>query len=618
MSKKEEQLARMKGLMTYGIDNTPKQTPISESIEGPDGKIYSIIREGVKYFIKTAPKGSKLVAESFDYIGGFMNKKNNEFSSYNQASKNLELKMRSLNEAYGVNKPVEVLNPEKKETLMVEMTESMKESIARYRQIMNNASKIMNENSTISASNTGNPEAPKTSTFNPKLGAPYNQNANAILDKDLKMSANDPKKQGEPYGESEKTEKYKNAEYVPQGSVANQHPNGGKVVRVNEGYFTNPNIPEEDQLPETPDEIDLKENEFEEGVEDYIGFANDEPTTESEEDYDLDNIDVDLDDIDMEDEEEEGDDEIDLDDIDTEDEEGDEEGDEEDDYELEYGSDNDEEIENLKSEVEDLRDMVSQLMSDRDFEDDTDVDYELEVDDLEDTPEESEIEESCDTMNEAMVSSSPVNKLHNEHWPGERLQSYSKNRRSPFGAARIMMDLYKKYEDYLNDDDLYWIEVSMDAFDDLGKCYQSLKRDPSRFEVLKPIIKTSYKKLHVFQSSRLIKLLMDNNEWEMYNLIYDKIEAIEDTFENEFNIDLNLVLAEGVNLNAFGKHVGYRKKPMTLPKTKNNEKEGYIDWNDESVYSEEPFGSKIGSSAPYDKVVEAVTTHVFENLKKKI
>ena len=47
---------------------------------------------------------------------------------------------------YGVNKPVELLNPEKKErNLWLEMTDAMKASLARYRQIMNNAAGIMNE-----------------------------------------------------------------------------------------------------------------------------------------------------------------------------------------------------------------------------------------------------------------------------------------------------------------------------------------------------------------------------------------------------------------------------------------------------------------------------------------
>lgn len=67
-------------------------------------------------------------------------------------------------------------------------------------------------------------------------------------------------------------------------------------------------------------------------------------------------------------------------------------------------------------------------------------------------------------------------------------------------------------------------------------------------------------------------------------------------------------------LNDFGKHPGYRKKPMSLPETGSDEG----DWNDESVYSEAPFGEKIGDSAPFEKVVAAITEAVFADIKKKI
>ena len=69
-------------------------------------------------------------------------------------------------------------------------------------------------------------------------------------------------------------------------------------------------------------------------------------------------------------------------------------------------------------------------------------------------------------------------------------------------------------------------------------------------------------------------------------------------------------------LNDFGKHPGYRKKPMNLPPTGEDKNKWGRDWNDESVYSEEPFGSKIGSSAPFD-IVQHVTDSIMEQIKKK-
>ena len=523
MSKRDEQIARMKGLMTYGISNTSKKTPVTESVEGADGKVYAIIREGAKFYIKSTQKGSELVTESFDYIGGFMNKKNNEFSSYNQASKNLELKLRSINEAYGVNKPVELLNPDKKEELMVEMTDSMKASLARYRQIMNNAAGIMNESSVISVSNTGNPEAPKTTSFSPKLGAPYTNTAEAKLDSDLKTTANDPEKQGEPFGDNSKAEEYKDAKYVPDGSVANKKPSGGKVVRVNENEefeetieeceeWGSCGLPSSEGVGEVGDDAPftetvhetLEKNNFfhndtvsdevniNEDAEDFVGFADDDETVEEgndEDDIDLDDIDLDLDSDEMEDEE--------LDDIDTE-ESLDDEGELEDSEEDEM-----DELSMLRSEVEELRELVNQLMGDEDFEDE-EPEYELEVDDDDDFDDESDE------------------------------------------------------------------EFDLDDEDDFDEDYED-----------------DFEDMH--ESRKIVNSIVES-----------------------------VLKEEGTKLNVFGKHPGYRKKVMSLPKTGSDNDGSTRDWNDDSVYSEQPFGEKIGSSAPFEKAINSTVDSIVESLKKKI
>jgi hypothetical protein len=74
------------------------------------------------------------------------------------------------------------------------------------------------------------------------------------------------------------------------------------------------------------------------------------------------------------------------------------------------------------------------------------------------------------------------------------------------------------------------------------------------------------------------------------------------------------MMQEETKLNVFGKHPGYRKKPMTLPQTGSDEG----DWNDSSVYSEQPFGQGVGDSAPFDKVVKSAVETVMESLKKKL
>lgn len=101
---------RMKELM--GI------TPINEnftrsSIEltkmGPDGNVYGIVRENHEYYIKIATKKeTKLVAEDFSYIGGLKNKKQEAYSTYAKAIKQLNLKFNSLNEAYGKSGQINV------------------------------------------------------------------------------------------------------------------------------------------------------------------------------------------------------------------------------------------------------------------------------------------------------------------------------------------------------------------------------------------------------------------------------------------------------------------------------------------------------------------------------
>ena len=71
-------------------------------------------------------------------------------------------------------------------------------------------------------------------------------------------------------------------------------------------------------------------------------------------------------------------------------------------------------------------------------------------------------------------------------------------------------------------------------------------------------------------------------------------------------------------LHDFGKHPGYRKKPMDLPPTGEDKNEHGEDWNDESVHSEEPFGKQIGDSSPFNQLVDAVTQDVMYQLKHGI
>ena len=74
---------------------------------------------------------------------------------------------------------------------------------------------------------------------------------------------------------------------------------------------------------------------------------------------------------------------------------------------------------------------------------------------------------------------------------------------------------------------------------------------------------------------------------------------------------------EVTKLNVFGKHPGYRKKPMKHPDNDEVAPNGARDWNDDSAKSQEPFGKQIGSSAPYtDKTVNILTDMIYQHVKK--
>ena len=141
-----EQISRMKALMGYGLQTESKKAPYS-SVEnqktGADGNVYGIVREGTKYYIKSAPNKKNLVKEDFNYIGGFRNRKDYQYDSFADAQKNFDLKMMSLREAANrQDYNISSWDLEKKENVVIEATDKMRSEINRSRQIMENAMKI--------------------------------------------------------------------------------------------------------------------------------------------------------------------------------------------------------------------------------------------------------------------------------------------------------------------------------------------------------------------------------------------------------------------------------------------------------------------------------------------
>lgn len=108
--KGNDQVSRMKNLMGIAhITENTKTSVVELTKTGPDGKVYGIVRENHKYFIKITNKKQNLIAEDFRYMGGLQNKTEKSYDSYSQATKQLNLKFLSLNEALEKSEQINVL-----------------------------------------------------------------------------------------------------------------------------------------------------------------------------------------------------------------------------------------------------------------------------------------------------------------------------------------------------------------------------------------------------------------------------------------------------------------------------------------------------------------------------
>ena len=246
-NKFDKQLERMEYLMSYRMptNESKNSNSVAYSAEAADGNRYGIIKENSKYYIKVCKNAEKAnLAESYDYIHGITAKKENEYKSYNEATKHFELKLMSLNEAHNGNVRTSTVDFKRGEKTLAHLTEEARKELDRMHTILENSM-------TIGMKNTGNPEAPKTASFSASIGHPFTEKGEAKLDKDLKSTATAPEKQGEPFDKEEKVsdadlesdkapkgcescKDYEDAKYVPADAVAAKKPTGGKVVRVNE------------------------------------------------------------------------------------------------------------------------------------------------------------------------------------------------------------------------------------------------------------------------------------------------------------------------------------------------------------------------------------------------
>jgi hypothetical protein len=301
MAKFEEQLSRMEFLMGY---RTPVNEGVSRNIEyhtvGADGKVYGILREGSKYYIKTTEQGKQNLAESYDYINGFINRSENAYKSYNEASKQLELKLISINEAYGIHEDVATVDFNRGEKILANLTEEARKELNRVQQIMENSTKI---GIVDNIGNHGDAESKGKSTGadTVKNNAPFDEKADVKLDRDSVATQSNPAKANKDYTEVDKNvetqlqsdkmvkggstiaKDFKDAHDDLDGDgVADKKPTGAKAVKMNESIEDENGDPLEDDEFSAFNDLDYDVVDGDEDLSADDGFNDIDPLAGTE------------------------------------------------------------------------------------------------------------------------------------------------------------------------------------------------------------------------------------------------------------------------------------------------------------------------------------------------
>jgi hypothetical protein len=152
----QDERARMLQLMNYRpatlvAEQKEKEGKIERHEVAKNGKVYAIIKENNKYYLKVAPKKDNITLNDYEYFGGAQRYKNlYEYSSYSHAEKILNEELASVNRRFTASATEPVL-PAKYENnvLITESTKTMREEIERQREIMVNVGKITGEHVNI-------------------------------------------------------------------------------------------------------------------------------------------------------------------------------------------------------------------------------------------------------------------------------------------------------------------------------------------------------------------------------------------------------------------------------------------------------------------------------------
>lgn len=505
MNNVEQQISRMKAMMTYGLKTESKKNQYSD-VEyhktGADGKLYGIVREGTKFYIKVSNTPSNPIKENFDYIGGFRNRKDYEYHSYASALKNFEMKLNSINEAYGSKEPlIESWNLDKKEELALESTDKMKKEIKRQRQIMHNSSIISEKKNYEADLSCVNKECADTQKNNIKKecngngcqlgngGDPFTKKAQKKQKNSQKTNV---KKEFKPVTEGEEVLTWNdNKDYLDTS----------KGTEIGDDAPFNENACKNEENCTVDEGVSMHSTDNQNKPEVGVGeIGDDAPFTKTVKESEIPDDDL----IDVDYETDDSDSDIDLDD--TED-----DFDNEDDY-----------------SEDDL----------------TDDDSDMDLDDTEDDF------ESDDTNERLTAIEDIINKI----------------------AEKLGVDIF-------DDDKLY-----DDTEDDFGN-------------------EDDYSENNFDDDDGYSENDLDDEDYDVYESINYRKLMKED------------------QLNYFGKHPAYQKKPMSIDNSNHQEMDGYYDMNDDSVKNNRPFGMEIGDGEPFEvdpnDIENAITESIKKILKKK-
>ena len=656
MGKYDEQLQRMMNLMNYdnSLNESKKQNNgIEYHTTAADGKEYGIIKEGRYYYLKTTTPDKKNISESYDYVNGFNRRGETRYNSYNEATKQLETRLIAINESYGKHEDVSIANLNKTKDALAILTEDTRKELDRMHSIF--------ENSFISKDNIGNHGNPEskgsaTGANTTKNNAPFEEKTEAKLDKDMKENGTvegatsdhtkvndaDSKLQHADKMENGKRgdEDYKDTHDDLEGDgVADKKPSGAKAVKMNESFD------------------DLDNNvEGELGAERYEDMENllgDEENDESWKEFEADFVDS----HGVPYEETFGEEDI----VGVQEPETDEES--LDDLLREFmDTQSEDSTANTPStplEENDVLDGPHGTGNSVHGEETMDKMNEEEVETDSETIEEEEKiigpdkvldgphgtgnsvhgEETMDKIEEAVerITRMVVESLCKEE---KKCKCGKKNCTCKDGECTCdknvnegqgwnvfkhgvrnfdsLPDNDQEYDKFFKDDELTNYEHNLEGrpyYDENGG-YTDDAYDIHGMrhgKVEDTTLGKLGRKAGVGALKAMSKGKIAKNKWDLaHPKKQDGIAYLQEAIDK-------IVKEEVTKLDVWGKHPRYRKEPMTTPANKEvlaGTAKG--DWNDESAKGEQPYGQKIGSSAPFEKEVDALTEKVFEAVKKTL